>query len=370
MKVQFVDLKRMHAPISGEINEAMSNVIERGDFILSKDVSLFESEFASYCGCKYAVGVSSGTEALRLILVAYGIKEGDEVIVPANTFIATALAVSYAGATPVLVDADPATFNIDISKVEKALTVKTKAIMPVHLYGNPSNITELKNIAQKHKLKLIEDACQAHGAFFNGARAGSLGDAAAFSFYPAKNIGAFGDAGIVVTDDSVLYEKLILLRNYGSKKKYEHDVIGFNSRLDTLQAAVLRIKLKKLDVWNDSRRSSAELYRKYLSSISYVTLPPLDAPGTKQVYHLFVIRTSRRDELKDFLKDRGVDTGIHYPIPIHLCPAYSSLKLGEGSLPVTEKLSRELLSLPMFPFMTDEEVRYVCDQIKDFFKLQ
>jgi len=367
MKVQFVDLARMHAPITEPINDAMKNVLRRGDFILGADVEAFEREFASFCGVNFAVGVSSGTDALRLALLALGIKEGDEVIVPANTFIATALAVSYAGAKPVLVDADPKTYNIDISKIENSITARTKVIMPVHLYGNPVEMEKITRLASKHNLKVVEDACQSHGASYGGKKAGALGDAAAFSFYPAKNIGAFGDAGIVVTDNADIRDKLLLLRNYGSRKKYEHDIIGFNSRLDTLQAAVLRVKLPNLESWNDSRRASAEIYRKRLSGVRSLGLPPEDLPGTKQVYHLFIIRTARRDELKDYLKAKGIDTGIHYPIPIHLCPAYASLGLGAGSLPVTERLSREILSLPMFPFMTAEETDYVASEIVSFF---
>ena len=368
MKIQFVDLKRMHEGISGPINDAIQKVVKQGDFILGKDVEAFEREFASYCGAKYAAGVSSGTDALRLILVAMGIGESDEVIVPANTFIATALAVSFAGAKPVLVDADPKTLNIDVTKIESSITKKTKALMPVHLYGNPADMDKINKIALKHGLKVVEDACQAHGAASGGKKTGSLSAAAAFSFYPAKNIGAFGDAGAVVTDDIAVYEKLMLLRNYGSRKKYEHDIIGFNSRLDTIQAAVLRAKLPNLDKWNDSRRAAAKIYRELLSGINGLTLPPEDAPGTKQVYHLFVIRTKERDRLRDYLKSRDIDTGIHYPIPIHLCPAYSGLGHKAGSFPVTEKLAAEVLSLPMFPFMTEEELKYVSSEVRSFFK--
>lgn len=368
MKIPFVDLQRSFSVIAESANEAMQKVISQGDFILGKDVRLFEEEFAAYCGSGFAVGVASGTDALRLALMAAGIKEGDEVIVPANTFIATALAVSYTGAKPVLVDADPLTYNIDLSKIEQAVTPRTKAIMPVHLYGNPVDMDKLGAIAAKHRLTVIEDACQAHGAFYKGKRAGSIALASAFSFYPAKNIGCFGDGGMVVTSDPALKEQLLLLRNYGSKKKYEHDLIGFNSRLDTLQASVLRVKLRELDKCNDSRRKAAELYRKHLAGISAITLPPKDAEGVKQVYHLFVISTSRRDELKDYLKSKDIDTGIHYPIPIHLCPAYAALGKKTGSYPVTEKLAAEILSLPMFPLITEEEVSYVAAEIRNFFK--
>jgi dTDP-4-amino-4,6-dideoxygalactose transaminase len=368
MKIPFVDLKRSQAGISEEINSAMQKVMNQGDFILGKDVELLENEFAAYCGGKHAVAVSSGTEALRLALMAAGIGDCDEVIVPANTFIATALAVSYTGARPVLVDADENTFNIDITNIEKAVTNKTKAIMPVHLYGNPAAMDSILEIAGKHNLLIIEDACQAHGACYNGKRAGSFGLAAGFSFYPAKNLGAFGDGGIVTTDSSEIYNKILLLRNYGSKKKYEHDIIGFNSRLDTLQAAVLRVKLKSLDKWNDSRRMAAAAYRRQLAGVKGIILPPEDASGGKQVYHLFVIRTAKREALKEYLKTKGIDTGIHYPIPIHLCKAYEDLDINAGSLKVTEKLANEILSLPMFPGLTTEEIDYVTGSIKEFLK--
>lgn len=364
MKIPFVDIQRSHKAIHNEVMAAIQNVISRGDFILGKDVELFENEFSKFCSVKYAVGVSSGTEALHLALRACGIGSGDEVITAANTFIATVLAISYSGAKPILADVDPDTFNIDADALKKLITPKTKAIIPVHLYGHPANMDAIMDIAKKHNLRLIEDACQAHGALYKGKPIGSFGDAACFSFYPAKNLGAFGDGGIVVTNEAEIFSNLMLLRNYGSRKKYEHDIKGFNSRLDTLQAAILRIKFKYIEKWNTLRKEAAELYNKMLSG-SCCELPPQDK-SSRHVYHLYVIRSKQRDKLREYLKENGVDTGIHYPIPVHLCGAFLDLGYKKGDFPVTEKYANEILSLPMFPGITEKEISFVSELINKF----
>ncbi|MBU3930696.1 DegT/DnrJ/EryC1/StrS family aminotransferase [bacterium] len=365
MKVPFMDFTRIHKPLKKDFQNAFNVTTDKGDFILGSPVAEFENHFASFCGCRYAIGVGSGTDALYLSLLALGVGPGDEVITAANTFIATVLAISYTGARPVLVDVNPKTYNIDIAGMEKAITNKTKVLLPVHLYGSIADMDEIKNIADVRGLKIIEDACQAHGALYKGKRAGAMGDAGCFSFYPAKNLGAFGDGGMIVTDNSAIVEKARLLRNYGSVKKYYHDIKGFNSRLDTLQARLLDIKLPSLAGWNESRRRAADVYVKELASAGCVV--PEVSDDRQDVYHLFIIRTAKRDQLQAFLKERGVDTGIHYPIPIHKTEAFKELG-GRGAFSITEKYAAEILSLPMFPGITDEEILYVCNIIKEFFK--
>ena len=364
MNVPFVDLRAQYQSLAAEVQQAILAVLQRGDFVLGREVSLFEKEFAAYCEAEYAVGVDSGTSALELALRAFHIGPGDEVITAANTFIATAFAVSYTGATPVLVDVDPQTYTIDVSLLESAITDRTRAIIPIHLYGHPADMDPILEIAAKHGLVVIEDACQAHGARYKGRRVGSLGHAAAFSFYPAKNLGAYGDGGMVVTNDERVAESLRVLRNYGQREKYHHLVQGFNHRLDTLQAAVLLVKLKRLDVWNAARRHHAQLYRELLA-YSPVVLPA-EAGYAQAVYHLYVIRAKDRDGLRAYLQDRGVATGIHYPIPIHLQPSYRDLGYEKGSFPVTERYAKQILSLPMYAELTPASIGYVAKAIRGF----
>ena len=364
MQVPFVDLGAQYAAIKDEVNAAMAAVLERGDFILGKDVERFEQEFADYCEAPYAVGVDSGMSALELILRGYDIGPGDEVITSANTFIATALTISMTGAKPVLVDIDPETLTLDLERLERAIAPRTKAIMPVHLYGHPEDMDPINELARRHGLIVIEDACQAHGARYKGKRTGALGHAAAYSFYPAKNLGAYGDGGAIVTGDPELVKRLQLLRNYGQSKKYHHDIQGFNHRLDTLHAAALRVKLRYLDDWNAARRRHADLYSELLRG-SGVGLPPV-MPEVEPVWHLYIIRTSEREALREYLGERGIATGIHYPIPIHLQPAYAELGYHQGDFPYSEVASEEMLSLPMYAELTDEQIHYVADAVRAF----
>jgi dTDP-4-amino-4,6-dideoxygalactose transaminase len=363
-QVPFVDLAAQYRTIAAEIDEATSRVIQKADFILGREVTLFEEEFAGFCEAKYAVGVDSGTSALELALRAYDIGPGDEVITAANTFIATALAISHAGAKPVLVDVDPLTSTIDVAGIAKAITRRTKAILPVHLYGHPAHMGPIRQLAEKFGIVVIEDACQAHGARYKGKRAGSLGDAAAFSFYPGKNLGAYGDGGMVVTNDREVAKRLEMLRNYGQKEKYHHLFRGYNRRLDTLQAAILRVKLKYLEKWNAARRYSAKLYHDFLEGTDVVA--PAETRGVESVWHLYVIRSEHRDTLREHLESRGISASIHYPIPIHLQPAYKDLGYKRGQFPVTEGLARRILSLPMYAELTSEQLEFVALAIREF----
>jgi dTDP-4-amino-4,6-dideoxygalactose transaminase len=363
-RVPFVDLTAQYRTIAAEINEATSRVIQEADFILGREVNLFEEEFASFCEARYAVGVDSGTSALELALRAFDIGAGDEVITAANSFIASALAISHAGATPVLVDIDAFTHTMDVAAIEKAITPRTKAVLPVHLYGHPAHMEPIRQLADKHGLVVIEDACQAHGARYKGKRAGSLGHAAAFSFYPGKNLGAYGDGGMVVTNDRGIAKRLAMLRNYGQKEKYQHLFRGYNRRLDTLQAAVLRVKLKYLEEWNAARRWNAVLYHKFLDGTGVVL--PGEAGGAESVWHLYVIRTENRDLLRDYLVSRGVSASIHYPIPIHLQPAYQDLRYKRGDFPVTEAYAQQILSLPMFAELTQGQIEFIAQVIRGF----
>lgn len=363
MQVPFVDLQTQHRTIRAEAMAAVGSVVERGDFILGDAVERFESEFAAYCGAAQAVGVDSGTSALELALRAIGVNEGDEVVTAANTFIATALAISYTGATPVLVDVDPVTYTLNPELLERAITSRTRAIIPVHLYGQPADMDAILEIARRHGLPVLEDACQAHGARYRGQRVGSMGDAAAFSFYPAKNLGAWGDGGAVVTNDDKLAEKIRLMRNYGSRERYQHLVRGYNRRLDTLQAALLRIKLPHLDAWNAARRAHATAYRRLLASL--LDTLPVEADGREAVYHLFVVRVPDRDRLRERLRASGIATGVHYPVPIHVQPAYRDLGYAPGSFPVTEQAADELLSLPMFPELKLAQITHVANVLAD-----
>ncbi len=362
--VPFVDLKAQHKAVAAEVEVAIADVIKNTAFILGPAVSRLEKAFANYCGAKYAVGVGSGTAALEVALRAFDIGAGDEVITVANTFIATALGISYAGAKPVLVDINPQTYLIDIEKLEQAITDKTKAIIPVHLYGQTVDMDPIMELARQHNLIVIEDACQAHGAKYKGKMAGGLGHAAAFSFYPSKNLGAYGDAGMVVTNDEKAMENMRLFANIGQNKKYHHAIKGYNHRLDNLQASILEVKLDKLDEWNASRRQSAALYNQLLDG-SQIEIP-VEANGCEHVYHLYVIQTNRRDELQVHLNDSGVSTGIHYPIPIHLQPAYKDLGYGQGDFPNTEKTCERIISLPMYPGISNEAILHIAEVIKNF----
>ncbi len=363
-KVPFVDLKAQIAPFMDEIDAAISNVVQNTAFILGSNVTRFEDNFAAFTTAKHAVGVDSGTSALELALRALDIGPGDEVITAANTFIATVLAISYNGATPVLVDCDPVTHTIDVEAAKKAITPKTKAIIPVHLYGHPADMDPILDLAKQHNLVVIEDACQAHGALYKGRPAGTMGDAAAFSFYPAKNLGAFGDAGMVTTADAEVAGTIRVLRNVGQTEKYHHDLLGYNHRIDSLQAAILDVKLKHLAEWNEARRKAAALYNELLAGSGVIIPEP--AGYAVPVWHLYVIRVNQRDALLDFLASRNIGAGIHYPIPIHLQPAYAHLGLKAGAFPVTETIASQLVSLPMFDSITPEQVEYVADAVRGF----
>jgi dTDP-4-amino-4,6-dideoxygalactose transaminase len=368
MNIPFVDLQTQYQGLKPEVDAAVLAVMQRGDFVLGRAVAEFEKAFAEYCGAEYCVGVDSGYSALELIIRAYDIGPGDEVITAANTFIATTLAISNAGATPVLVDCDPETYNLDANEIEAAITSRTKAIMPVHLYGQTADMDAILAIARKHKLYVFEDAAQASGARYKGRMAGSLGDAAAFSFYPGKNLGAYGDGGAVTTNDADIAEKIRLLRNIGQKVKYFHEIKGFNNRLDTMQAAVLGVKLPHLDGWNENRRRAAAAYAEQLADLPMVTPPTADY--AEHIFHLYVVRVENREPLMEYLKERGIATGLHYPIPIHLQPAYAELGHERGDFPVTEAYAETILSLPIFPELDEARVAYVTNAIHDYFKSQ
>ncbi len=361
MNIPWIDLSIQHRNLRSEINSAIEGVLDRCDFILGQEVSKFEEEFAAYCGTKYAVGVDSGLSALELSLRAYGIGTGDEVIIPAHTFIATAAAVTFVGATPVFVDVNPETFCIDVEKIEAAITTRTKAILPVHLYGLAAHMDEIWSIVKKNNLIVIEDACQAHGAMYKGRRAGNLGHAAGFSFYPTKNLGACGDAGIVTTNDFYIAETIKAMRNCGQRSKNVHELPPFNHRLDNLQAAILRVKLRYLDQWLDSRRRLAALYDQLLTGSNVI--PPVEPVNYKHVYHLYVIRSKNRDELQARLKEHGIGTAVHYPDPVHLQSFYSNGIDRHGQFPVAERICSEILSLPMYPELTEQQVEIVASEI-------
>jgi dTDP-4-amino-4,6-dideoxygalactose transaminase len=354
----------MHKEIDEDIHIAFNNVFNNSWFILGEEVKNFENEFAKFCDAKYCVGCGNGLDGLYLILKAYEVGLGDEVIVPSNTFIATALAVSYTGAKPILVEPSIDTYTINSDLIEKHITDKTKAIIVVHLYGQSCDMDGINRIAKKHNLKVIEDAAQAHGAIYKGKKVGSLGDAAAFSFYPGKNLGALGDGGAVVTNDKELAEKVKTLSNYGSKEKYHHEYKGVNSRLDELQAAFLRVKLRYLENWNEQRDKIAKMYLSKITNERVVL--PKESEFNKHVWHIFAIRSSDRSALQGYLESRGIGTVIHYPIPIHLQSAYKDLGVEKGKLPIAERISDEILSLPMWPGMKDEEVEYVIRCINEW----
>lgn len=362
MTIPFIDLTAPYRELGEELDRAVRPVLASGRFILGEETEAFEREFAAYCEVDHCVGVGSGLDALHLLLRGHDIGPGCEVLVPAHTFIATWFAVTHAGATPVAVDVKPDTANIDPGLLADAVTPRTRAVMPVHLYGRPAAMDEITRFAAEHDLLVLEDAAQAHGARAEGRRAGSFGDAAGFSFYPGKNLGATGDGGAIVTDDAELADRLRVLRNYGSPEKYRHDVAGFNSRLDSLHAAMLRVRLRHLDAWNARRASVAARYREGLSGLADLTLPCPDG-DTEPVWHLFVVRHPRRDSLQRALADRGVATLIHYPVPPHRTGAYASGAW--PSLPVADTLAAEVLSLPMGPHLSDDQVAEVITAVRE-----
>lgn len=365
--IPFCDLRPQHGELKKDIEGAIKAVIKRGDFILGEDVLRFEEEFASFCDCRYAVGVSSGTAAIFLALAGLDIGAGDEVLVPDFTYIATALSVSYTGAKPVFVDIDPKTYNIDVSVLEKAITKNAKAIIPVHLYGQPANMPEIMRIAKRYNLKVVEDAAQAHGAAIKMPDgkfhpAGSLGDIGCFSFYPSKNLGGFGDGGMIVTNSDDIYRKLLMLRDYGRISKYEHAIIGYNSRLDTIQAAVLSVKLKKLLTWNKMRQAAAGAYNRLFEGSSVVT--PYVMDNVRHVYHVYAVRTKNREAVYNALKRKEIFSIIHYPIPVHLQKAYHGLGYKPGDFPVSESAAGEILSLPMYPHIRRDQIKTVVNTVK------
>lgn len=362
--IAFVDLKAQYQSIKDEINQAIADVVSSCQFILGSEVEAFEREFAAYCGVEYAVGANSGTSALHLALLAAGVGPGDEVITVSYTFIATAATIRYAGAVPVFVDVTPGSYTMDPAKIEAAITPRTKAIMPVHLYGQCADMDPILEIARARNLIVIEDAAQAHGAEYKTRRAGSLADLACFSFYPGKNLGAYGEAGAVVSNNREYVEAMRVLRDHGQSRKYYHDMLGYNYRLEGIQGAVLRVKLRHLDDWNQARRDHAASYRSLLkdSGVSLLDEMPYGVP----VYHIFPVFSARRDQLQKHLAASGVATGIHYPIPAHLQPAVADLKYEAGSLPVTERASNETLSLPMYAELSEEDVASVARAVKQF----
>jgi dTDP-4-amino-4,6-dideoxygalactose transaminase len=358
MTVPFVDLKAQYRSIKKEVDAAIQRVLDNTSFVLGPEVEAFEAAFADYVGAKFCIGLNSGTAAIQLAVSACGVGAGDEVILPANTFFATAEGVSTAGATPVFVDADPVSYGIDVNRIETAITERTRAIIPVHLYGQSADLEPIFDIATRHNLIVIEDAAQAHGSEYKGNRVGALGRAGCFSFYPGKNLGAYGEGGAVTTNDEGVARQVRLLRDHGSARKYHHDIIGYNFRLEGMQGAVLGVKLKHIDRWNNMRREHAARYKELLED-SGVGLPR-EMEYARHIYHLYVIQTEDRDALQTTLNEAGVQTGIHYPIPIHLQPAYAFLGHKTGDFPETERQARRVLSLPMFPEMTNEQIEKVA----------
>jgi len=362
--IPLADLKSQYQSIKNEIDGAISEVVESCQFILGPKVEAFEADFAAYCQSRFAFGLNSGTSALHLALLAAGVGPGDEVITVSYTFIATAAAVCYTGATPVFVDIDPLTCNIDVAKIESAITPKTKVIMPVHLYGSCADMDPILDIARRHNLMVIEDAAQAHGAEYKGRRAGSMGELACFSFYPGKNLGAYGEGGAVVTSNERYVELLKQLRDQGQSEKYYHPIVGYNYRMEAIQGAVLGVKLKYLDAWNEVRRRHAAVYTRELAGSGLRVLEEL--PDTKSVHHIFPLFTARRDDLREHLQQDGIATGLHYPIPVHLQPAFRYLGHKKGDFPETERACGEVLSLPMYPELSDEAVLSIVDSVLQF----
>ncbi len=364
--IPMVDLKIQYETIQPEIDQAIQSVLDSTEFIMGTAVGRFEADFGAFCAADYCVGVSSGTSALMLALLAMGVGPGDEVITSSHTFIATAEAISAVGATPVFVDIDPRTYNLNPESLEGAITPATRVIIPVHLYGQPADMPRINAIARDSGLSVIEDAAQAHGATLNGMDVGTMGDAACFSFYPGKNLGAYGDAGALTTNRSAVAKKVSLLRNHGRRSKYLHEIVGYGERLDTIQAAILQVKLGHLSAWNAKRRRLAARYTELLDDSDLIL--PFVAEGADPVWHLYVIRTEQRDALLEFLMRRGIGAGIHYPVPLHLQPAYADLGYVRGALPVTEMVADSCLSLPIYPEMTDEQQDVVVSEVFAFLK--
>lgn len=361
-QVPFVDLKGQYESLKGEILPAIEKVLDSCAFILGPEVAAFEKEFAEYVGTKHAIAVNTGTSALHVALEAAGVGPGDEVISVPMTFVATTAAIVYCGARTVLVDVDPVTHTMNPALVEAAITPHTKAIIPVHLYGQPADLGPIQEICRKHNLILLEDACQAHGAEYKGQRCGSLGHMGAFSFYPGKNLGAYGDSGLAVTNDDELARKMRMLRDWGCEKKYHHELSGYNYRMDNIQGAILRIKLRHLEKWTEARRAHAAFYDQHLKGLNLEFVPQKDY--ARHVYHLYPILVENRDQVMRTLAEEGVQSGIHYPIPVHLQPAYANLGYKEGDFPVSESIARRTMSLPMFPEMTQEQAQRVVDAVK------
>jgi dTDP-4-amino-4,6-dideoxygalactose transaminase len=365
MNIPFLDLKAQYRSIKSEVLPAIEQVLDNTAYVLGKPVAEFEQAFAKEHGVRCCYGVSSGTDGNHMVLWALGVGPGDEVILPANTFIATAWGATLCGATPVFVDCDPVSYNIDPARLEEKISPKTRAVVAVHLYGQPADMDPLAAIARKHGIALVEDCAQSHIAEYKGKRVGGLSVASSFSFYPGKNLGAYGEGGAVATNDEGLARKFKMIRDHGSDKKYYHESLGHNYRMEGIQGAVLGVKLRHLSAWTDARRRNASLYTKHLSGIPEVC-PPKEMAYAKHVYHLYVIRTSRRDELQKFLETRGISTGLHYPIPLHLQKVFESLGYKEGDFPATEKAAKEILSLPMYPELTEEQIAYVAGAIREF----
>ncbi len=382
MRIPLVDLKSQYEEIKKEIQEAINRVLDNTAFILGEEVTKFEEEFAKFCGAKYGIGTSSGTSALHLALLSLGIGEGDEVITTPYTFTATVETIIHSGAKPVFIDIHPRNYNVDLQKLEEfikkrcKISSKTgqlanrltgklvKAIIPVHLYGQPCDLDPILELAEEYNLKVIEDACQAHGGEYKGKRVGSIGDVGCFSFYPGKNLGAYGDGGMVVTNDEKIANKIRCLRDHGRREKYEHLIVGYNYRLDALQAAILRVKLKYLDEWNEKRRKNSSIYNGLLKDLNIIT--PYEEEYAKHVYHLYVIRIKRRYEVYKFLQEKGIACGIHYPLPLHLQKAYHSLGYKKGDFPVAEKCAQEVISLPIYPELKRKEIEYIVKILAEF----
>lgn len=364
--VPFLDLKRQYENYRQEIDDAIQSVFQSAWFILGENVEKLESEFSGYLGAKYGIGVGSGTEAIHLALLACGVEPGDEIITVANTAVPTVSAISFANAKPKFVDIDPITYTINPDLIESAITPLTKVILPVHLYGQAANMDAVLEVAKRHNLKVVEDACQAHGAEYKGQKVGSMGDIACFSFYPSKNLGAYGDGGFVSTNNKELAQTVRYLRNYGQTTRYVHVIKGYNSRLDELQAAVLRVKLRRLDDWNAKREELAKYYNELMKNCNIVL--PRESEHSKHVYHLYVVRSGRREQLQNHLMEKGIQTIIHYPIPVHLQESYQDLGILKGSLPETEQAAKEILSLPLYPEITRDEIKEVAESICELLK--
>jgi dTDP-4-amino-4,6-dideoxygalactose transaminase len=362
--IPLADLKAQYASIKTEVDEAISQVVESCQFILGPRVEAFEADFAAYCQTRFAFGTNSGSSALHLAFMAAGVGVGDEVITVSYTFVATVAAIIHTGATPVFVDIDPRTCNIDPAKIEAAITPATKVIMPVHLYGNCADMDPILDIARRHNLIVIEDAAQAHGAEDKGRRAGSMGELASFSFYPGKNLGAFGEAGAVVTNNEKYVDVITQLRDQGQSAKYAHERVGYNYRMEAIQGAVLGVKLKHLDEWTTKRRQLADVYRRELAESGVRLLA--EPSGCKSVYHIFPLFTDQRDDLREYLQNKGIGTGVHYPIPVHLQRGFSGLGYNQGDLPETERVCREVLSLPMYPELKEETAIEIADSVRQF----